>query len=223
MTGGVGHLSKDEELILAHPIVTTDPDPEHGLPPGFGEGLWGKALIGVALAFSAFQLFTAVYAILPSQVLRAVHVAFLLLLASALIGNLRSSGSGGKLLGWALGLVAFAANIYQWVFYTDLVNRAGDLTKFLDFIVGVTSITVLFVIAWRLLGPALPIVTGGFLAYCLFGHLLPAPLNHRGFDAHQVVEQMAFAPRAFTPCRPPCRRPISSCSSCSARFWSAPA
>ena len=190
-SGGVAHLDKDEELILAHPIVSTDPDPEHGLPPGFGEGLWGTILIGIALAFSAFQLFTAVYAILPSQVIRAVHVAFLLLLASALIGNLRSTNNAGRIFGWALGLVAFLANIYQWVFYTDLVNRAGDLTQ-LDFIVGIISIVTLFVIAWRLLGPALPIVTGGFLAYCLFGHLLPSPLNHRGFDLHQVVEQMAF-------------------------------
>ena len=43
-----------------------------------------------------------------------------------------------------------------------------------------------------MLGPALPIVAGAFLAYTLLGHLLPSPLNHRGYDFEQVVEHMAF-------------------------------
>ena len=43
-----------------------------------------------------------------------------------------------------------------------------------------------------MLGPALPIVAGCFLAYCLVGHLLPSPLNHRGYDFAQVVEHMVF-------------------------------
>ena len=51
-----------------------------GLPPGFGEGLAGKAAFGIAVAFSMFQLVTAAYAVLPSQVVRAMHVGFLLLL-----------------------------------------------------------------------------------------------------------------------------------------------
>ena len=42
------------------------------------------------------------------------------------------------------------------------------------------------------MGPALPIVAGLFLAYCLFGHWLPAPLDHRGYTLEQVVEHMAF-------------------------------
>ena len=43
-----------------------------------------------------------------------------------------------------------------------------------------------------MIGPAVPIVAGIFLAYTLFGHLLPSPLNHRGYDFEQVVEHMAF-------------------------------
>ncbi|MBY0610942.1 MAG: TRAP transporter permease [Beijerinckiaceae bacterium] len=145
----------------------------------------------IALCFSAFQLFTAVYAIFPSQIIRAAHVAFLVLVASALIANHRSTGRAGLVFGWAIGIVGFLANIYQWVFYNDLIARAGDLTE-LDFGVGVVSLVILFVVAWRLLGIALPIVTGIFLAYALFGHLLPAPFDHRPFDIAQIVDQMAF-------------------------------
>ncbi|MGE0856494.1 MAG: TRAP transporter permease, partial [Hyphomicrobiaceae bacterium] len=37
-----------------------------------------------------------------------------------------------------------------------------------------------------------PVLAGLFLAYCLLGHLLPAPLNHRGYDFTQVIDHMAF-------------------------------
>ena len=184
-------IAQETPLDLSHPLAAPDVDPEHGLPAGFGAGGAGRALYAVALVFSAFQLFTAVYSFLPSIVVRAVHVGFLLLVASALIANHRAASPLTKALGWAMGLAAFAANLYQWVFYADLVSRAGDLTT-PDFVCGVASLVLLFVIAWRLMGAALPIVAGAFLAYCLFGNYLPSPFNHRGFDLAQVIEHMAF-------------------------------
>ena len=54
-----------------------------GLPAGFGRGLAGRAAFGIAIAFSVFQLWTAAYGTLPSQVVRAMHVGFLLLLGHA--------------------------------------------------------------------------------------------------------------------------------------------
>ena len=180
-----------EALDLSHVIKAPDTDPEHGLPAGFGPGVPGKALFLIALCFAAFQLFTSVYAIFPSQNIRAAHVAFLVLVASGLIANHRSTSQLGVVTGWTIGIIGFLANIYQWVFYNDLIGRAGDLTD-LDFGVGIVSLVVLFFVAWRLLGVALPIVTGVFLAYGLFGHLLPAPLDHRPFDIAQIIDQMAF-------------------------------
>ena len=182
----------DAAAPFSHVPTPPDIDPEHGLPAGFGAGWSGTLLFLIALAFSAFQLFTAVYAILPSQIVRAVHVAFLLLVASALIANHRSGSSQPlRIAGWTVGIVGFLANIYQWVFYTDLIDRSGDLSP-LDFQVGIASMVVLFIVSWRLLGPALPIVTGVFLAYALFGHLLPPPFDHRPFDMGQIIDQMAF-------------------------------
>ena len=35
-------------------------------------------------------------------------------------------------------------------------------------------------------------IAGAFLAYCLFGQHLPAPLNHRGYDFSQVIDHMTF-------------------------------
>ncbi len=179
------------EEIAAQVPNLPDMDIEHGLPTGWGGGLKGRILFGIAIAFSVFQLGTAVYAILPSQVLRTVHVGFLVLVASALIANHRSRSPVSMALGWGMGIVGFLVGLYHWIFYNDLVNRAGELLP-MDLTVGVVGIVILFVVAWRMMGPALPLICLGFLAYALFGNYLPAPLDHRGFSLDQVVEQMAF-------------------------------
>jgi TRAP transporter 4TM/12TM fusion protein len=189
--------------------TSSEMDIEHGLPNGWGEGTKGRVLFWIAVAFSTFQLITAVYAVLPSQVLRAVHVGFLVLVASALMANHRAHSRGMLAFGWTLGLIGFAMGLYHWVFYGALVNRTDDLnsidvptilsgfsgidaTTVLDFSLGIVNLVVLFAVAWRMMGPALPVICLAFVAYVLFGHLLPAPLNHRGYDVGQVVQNMAY-------------------------------
>ena len=81
-------------------------------------------------------------------------------------------------IGWALGLGGFGAGAYQWVFYFDLVHRAGDLTR-LDFAVAVAGLVILFAISWRLMGAALPLICLAFIAYALWGEYLPRPFDHR--------------------------------------------
>src|SRR3954447_15029247 len=195
--------------VGGHPIAQPDMDIEHGLPNAWGAGVKGRVLFWIAVAFSAFQIATAVYAVLPSQVLRAVHVGFLVLVSSALIANHRAGSRGTLILGWTLGIVGFLIGLYHWAFYAELVNRTDELNALdlptilsgfpgvdavtvLDFAVGVVNLVVLFIVAWRMRGPALPLICLGFLAYVLFGDLLPAPLDHRGYALGQVVLNMAY-------------------------------
>lgn len=162
-----------------------------GLPPGFGDGLAGKAAFLIAVAFSLFQLGTAAYAVLPSQVIRAMHVGFLLLLAFALIGNLSTKTRAGQALFWGLGILGFLTGVYNWVEYRPLLLRSGFPTQ-LDLVVGVVLIVIVFEAARRLMGLALTIVCGTFLAYCFFGNYLPPPFIHRGYDFAQIIEHFSF-------------------------------
>ncbi|OYY22973.1 MAG: C4-dicarboxylate ABC transporter, partial [Azorhizobium sp. 35-67-15] len=161
------------------------------MPPGFGEGLKGTILFWIAIAFSAYQLFVSTYAILPSQVIRSLHVGFLCLIAAALIANHRSTSRLTLALGWGVGLVGFSTGLYQWIFYNDLILRAGEISS-ADFVMGIALIVVVFAVSWQMMGPALPLICGGFLAYGLFGQYLPAPFDHRGYSLDQIVEQMSF-------------------------------
>ena len=78
-----------------------------GLPPGFGLGIMGRLAFWIAVAFSLFQLWTAAYGTLPSQVVRAMHVGFLLLLGFALLGNLVAKTVWGRVWFWTLGVAGF--------------------------------------------------------------------------------------------------------------------
>jgi TRAP transporter 4TM/12TM fusion protein len=155
----------------------------------------GRSVVDGAMALAAilvaFGLAIKFGGGVPSQVVRALHVGFLSLVAGAMIANHRATTPSLRAVGWAIGLVGFVVGLYHWGLYYDLVNRAGDLTL-ADRVIGIAALAVLFFLVWQVMGIALPIVAGIFLLYCLFGHLLPAPLDHRGYSLDQVIEHMAF-------------------------------
>lgn len=155
--------------------------------PGWGQGNGARLLFAIAVAFSAFQLWTAAYSPLPSQVVRSIHVGFLLLLLFGLYGNALPRSSLIKWVMWGAALLSFAVSFYHWYFYEDLLIRAGE-PILQDLIVGVIGVALVFWAGQRMMGWTLPLVCLVFLAYGLFGQYLPYPLNHRGYGFDQIVE-----------------------------------
>ncbi|SNR50104.1 TRAP transporter permease [Puniceibacterium sediminis] len=170
----------------------TPPDPQEGHEIAFSKDATGRLLFWIAIVFSVFQIATAAHLVdLASQVTRAFHVGFLTLLAFPLIAYGRNVKGAFKALAWAFALAGVAVALYQWWEYQPLILRAGrPLTQ--DIIVGVLALTVVFAAAWTMMGPALPVIAGLFLAYCFLGQHLPSPLNHRGYSFSQVIDHMAF-------------------------------
>jgi len=152
------------------------------------------AIFWIALAFSSFQLITAAFSPLSSQVVRTVHVGFVLWLIFLLyppFGNSARWSGIGRALGWALGLTGFVFGLYHWQFEADLTQRAGDLTS-ADWVVGVVTVVLVFEAARRAMGWGLPVVCGVFLLYGIFGQYLPGNLAHRGFGLDQIVGTLGF-------------------------------
>ncbi len=180
--------TRESPEIIHIPVVEEQTE---GLPPGFGEGLAGKIAFLIAVAFSVFQLYSAAYGNLPSQVVRAMHVGFLLLLGFGLWANLRTTSARAKALFWAFGVAGFLTGVYHWVFYADLILRSGFLTT-TDLVVGTVLIVLVFEATRRLMGLPLAIIAFLFLAYCFVGNHLPPPFVHRGYDFSQIVDTFAF-------------------------------
>ncbi|ABD89922.1 TRAP transporter permease [Rhodopseudomonas palustris] len=169
---------------------------EHGFPEGFGPRGWDHLAYGVAIAFATFQLVIAAWNILPSQVVRGVHVGFLILLTFGLIGNFTAKSNLGRTLGWLVGSIGFLCGLYQWIFYADLIARDGDPTN-TDLVIGTLLAILIFEGTRRLMGLALPLMCGVCLLYWFFGQYLPAPLNHRGYGFDQVITHLSFGTEGF--------------------------
>ncbi len=169
---------------------------EHGFPEGFGPAGWGYLAYAIGIAFAVFQLVVAAWNVLPSQVVRGVHVGFLLLLTFGLIGNFTARNDFGRALGWLIGAVGFLCGLYQWIFYADLIARDGDPTR-ADLVVGTLLAILIFEGTRRLMGAALPLMCGACLLYWFFGQYLPSPFNHRGYDFDQVITHLSFGTEGF--------------------------
>ena len=172
----------DPDLGLHDPLAES-------FPPGFE----GRLLFWIAVAFSLYQIAIAAHLItLSSQIQRALHLGFLMLLGFPLLAALRGrTGLLPKTLAWVMAGAGVLVAGYQWVEYVPLMMRSGMLNR-TDIVIGIIALIATFAAAYAVMGPALPIVAGLFLIYALFGQYFPGPLVTRGYDLGQVVEQMAY-------------------------------
>jgi TRAP transporter 4TM/12TM fusion protein len=172
----------DPDLGLHDPLAES-------FPPGFE----GRLLFWIAVAFSLYQIAIAAHLItLSSQIQRALHLGFLMLLGFPLLAALRGrTGLLPKTLAWVMAGAGVLVAGYQWVEYVPLMMRSGMLNR-TDIVIGIIALIATFAAAYAVMGPALPIVAGLFLIYALFGQYFPGPMVTRGYDLGQVVEQMAY-------------------------------
>jgi len=164
---------------------------EHGVQRRL-EGAGRLVLMGAALAFSAYQLAVAAFSPLSSQVTRSIHVGFLLGIAFILYPAWkRADRTRVAWYDWLLAAAGFGLAFYQWIYEADLIQRAGEPNT-ADLVVGTIVLVLVFEGARRVLGIALPIISGCFLAYGLFGEHLPELIAHRPFGFDQVISQLSL-------------------------------
>jgi TRAP transporter 4TM/12TM fusion protein len=150
------------------------------------------AMMFMGIGLALFHIYTAAYLPFPPQLQRAPHLAIALgmifILYPARRGDLRNHVPWYDAL---LAVVGLAACFYQVIFYEDLILRSGINTP-LDFIVG--SITVFMVLeaTRRVAGWPMVIVAATFLAYALFGGVLPGLFSHRGYSVTRLLEQTSL-------------------------------
>jgi TRAP transporter 4TM/12TM fusion protein len=163
---------------------------EHGIPRRLG-GVSLKALTALALAFSVYQLTMAAFSPLSSLTMRSLHVGFLLAIAFVLYPSFRHGARLSRVPwhDWLLAGGALILSLYHWQFEADLIQRSGDPVT-ADILVGTAFVILVFEATRRVMGLALPIMCGVFLAYGLLGQYLPDPLGHRGYGFDQVIDNL---------------------------------
>ncbi len=170
----------DEALAKAEAFIEADEGATNRLL-----GWAGTISTGIAVVMSLFHLYAA-YAIVPTQELRYVHVAFTLILSFLLFPV--AARFRNRVRWWDIvpGIVAIGTIAYALWGGDDFTDRA-TLPDHMDVIVGIVFIVLLLEATRRTTGLIMPVVSVFFIAYAMLGPHLPAPWTHRGYDLPRLV------------------------------------
>jgi len=144
------------------------------------------------MAFSLFQLYTAIFGQFPAQIQRTVHLGFGLVFIFLLFPA-RRKFSKTKIPWYDFILTAGAMVIgtYWTINYTRLVQSLGSLES-MDFIVGLLAVLLVLEASRRAVGLPITIIAAIFLVYAYLGPYFPAFMAHRGQSVDNIVNLMFF-------------------------------
>src|SRR3982075_3743585 len=170
----------DEALLKAESFVEAEEGAANRLM-----GWAGRISTAIAVVMSLFHLYAA-YAIVPTQELRYIHVAFTLVLSFLLFPL--ATRFRNRVRWWDVvpGIFAVATIVYALWGGDDFTDRA-TLPDRWDVIVGIVFIVLLLEATRRTTGLIMPVVSLLFIAYAMLGPHLPAPWTHRGYDLPRLV------------------------------------
>jgi TRAP transporter 4TM/12TM fusion protein len=165
---------------------------------------WQRWLIPlVAAGWSVFQLLLPSAILLQTVYIRAVHLAFALVLVYLCFPALKTPGPGGRFsflaqrgrIPWFDLLLAVAAGLsalYLMLDYHGLAFRQGD-PLLRDLIAGGLLVALLLEAVRRALGPALAIVALVFMVYAFFGPYMPEAIAFKGVSLSRFMGQQTMS------------------------------
>ncbi len=170
----------EEALRKAEQFIEEDEGASNRL-----EGWRAQFVKLVAVVMSVFHLYSA-YAIVPTQVLRPVHVAFVLFLTFLLFPIAKRFRHRIMWWDWIAALMSIAVVVYVILGGDDFTDRNTTPNSW-DIFFGVVIILLIMDAMRRTNGWILPAITGVFMLYALFGAYLPRPWTHKGYEVGRLV------------------------------------
>ena len=151
-----------------------------------------RLVFWIAVGWSCFQLYTAMFGMLAAQLQRSIHLSFAFVILF-LLYPFRTRSAANKLK-WSDYLFAGFAGLvglYLTFNYTRLMEAGGDYAQ-LDYIFGVFGTLLTLEAARRVVGTPIVVIASTFLLYAYFGPYFPGFLAHRGYSIERIVSHMYF-------------------------------
>jgi TRAP transporter 4TM/12TM fusion protein len=164
-----------------------------------GPAKWVIPTIGVT--WSGFQLSIASWLVLDSTFIRAIHLAFAMLIVFLNYPFLKKPRLGLKyfaqtdripLLDYVLAIVAALAALYIAIDYNGLTTRYGS-PMLRDIVIGVALVILLLEASRRVIGPALSVIASFFILYAFLGPYMPDVIQFKGISLNRFVGQMTMS------------------------------
>ncbi|MBZ4659548.1 MAG: C4-dicarboxylate transporter [Desulfacinum sp.] len=188
---------KDQGLDVAKKLAQEEAG--IGRLPKKGPSKWAVPVIGVC--WSLFQLSIASWLILDTWYIRAIHLAFGLIIVYLSIPMFRKPRFGLRflsatdrvpLIDWVLGIVAALAALYVVIDYQGITSRYGAPIP-RDIVAGFTLFILLLEASRRVIGPALSVIALVFTFYAFFGPYMPDVIAFKGVSLNRFVGQMTMS------------------------------
>lgn len=186
MTTNEGTLSQEKQQELLEKF-----DPEAATRKL--KGIMGWIVFIGLLAFSLFQLYTAIFGVYTAQIQRSIHLGFALALIFLLFPMRKKSLHKAKVAWYdmVLAVLGVAVGAYWPLKIDELVNRVGRLTE-VDYFIGLAAILLVLEATRRTVGLPITIIATVFMVYALYGPYMPGFLAHRGLDLDTLIHTMFF-------------------------------
>jgi TRAP-type uncharacterized transport system fused permease subunit len=183
-----GRSQSLEEVNVEQVLAKYDPESNYRRY----DGLWKWIVSLIAITFSLFQLYTAIFGVLDAHIQRSIHLAFAMALVFILFPG-RKAWPRNKMhpIDALLAVMATALPLYIVIFYQQLVYRSGMPTT-TDMVVGVLGVLMVLEAARRVVGWPIVIVASAFLAYAFAGPNIPGAFAHRGVTLPSLAGHLYF-------------------------------
>lgn len=153
------------------------------------KGNWALLITVIAVAMSAFHLYTSGFGTLMAMKQRSVHLAFLMALTFLLYpGSAKSPRNRPSIVDWIWLALSITSSLYLFFMFDAFSIRGTAIT--LDYIMGTIVIICVLEGTRRTVGKELMYLSLVFIAYGLWGEYIPGVLGHTGFTFRRLVYQL---------------------------------
>jgi len=145
-------------------------------------------ITGVAVLMSLVHLYAAI-GVIMTQVLRGIHVMFVLFLSFLVFPSLKKFRNRILWYDYILALLGIVVILYMLVDFEDFIYRSVVPNAW-DKVFGVILILLVLEATRRSTGWIMPVIVIAFIVYAFVGPELPKPWTHRGYDIDRLVGHM---------------------------------
>ena len=172
-----------EALRKAEKYIEEEEGPSRRL-----SGKTATFVTATAVVMSLFHLYAA-FGIIMTQVLRGIHVMFILFLTFLVFPAGRRFQKRINWLDVLLSLLGAVVIVYMLVDFEDFIYRSV-VPNFWDKFFGTILIVLVLEATRRTSGWIMPAIVIAFIVYAFAGPYLPKPWTHRGYDVDRLVGHM---------------------------------
>jgi TRAP transporter 4TM/12TM fusion protein len=173
----------EERLKKAEAYIEEEEGPSRRLA-----GKMGIFITVVAVVMSLIHMYAAV-GIIMTQVLRGIHVMFVLFLIFLVFPSLKRFRNRVLWYDYILSALGVAVIVYTFLDFEEFIYRSVTPTTW-DLVFGTLLIALVLEATRRTTSWILPVVVGSFLVYAVVGPWLPPPWTHRGYGLDRLVGHM---------------------------------